>query len=162
MPQLELSTYTSQAFWLVVCFLFLWASLAIFVMPKIADTIEQRKRKINEYINKAEKLNQQAKNSLSRYDSALEKARAVAGEEVANGKKELQSYLHDSETKLSAELNQKIADNEFVLAKEKRSTMQQIEVMAQDLAFEIVQKLGFSQISRQDIAQMTQRDVADE
>ena len=66
MPQLDLSTFASQAFWMVLSFCLLWILLSIFVTPKIADVLEQRKRKIDDYIRKAEKLNQQAKASLDR------------------------------------------------------------------------------------------------
>ena len=55
-------------------------------------------------------------------------------------------------------LNRKIADNEFLLAKEKKNTLQQIENISEDLAFEIVQKLGFSNITRQDIALTAQKE----
>ena len=40
MPQLDLSTYASQAFWMVLCFSLLWLLLSIFITPKIADVLE--------------------------------------------------------------------------------------------------------------------------
>ena len=54
MPQLDTSSYFSQLFWMLVCFCCLWALLSTFVIPKIADAMEQRKRKIDEYIQKAD------------------------------------------------------------------------------------------------------------
>lgn len=53
---------------------------------------------------------------------------------------------------LNERLNKQIADSEFKLATEKKETLQQIESLSQNLAFEIVQKLGFTQISKEDIA----------
>ena len=57
MPQLDFSMYASQGLWMIGFFCLLWAMLAIFVTPKIADIQEQRKRKIHEYVRKAEQLN---------------------------------------------------------------------------------------------------------
>lgn len=159
MPQLDLSTYISQAFWLLICFCMLWFLLATFVTPKLSDIIEQRKRKIDEYIQKADKLNLQAKDSLNKYNAAFEQAKQQAEQELTQGKTELKAYLNNAEGQLVAKLNQKIADNEFMLAKEKKDTLLQIETIAQDLAFSIVQKLGFSNIKKQEIIEISQREV---
>ena len=158
LPQLDLSTYSSQIFWLLLCFCLLWLMVSVFVTPKIADVVEQRKRKINEYIKKADSLNLQAKLALDNYNETLAQAEKKAEQEIAKEQNELKDYLKNTENKMSAELNKKIADNEFILAKEKKNTLQQIEFIAEDLAFDIVQKLGFSAITRQDIARVSQKD----
>ena len=136
MPQLDFATYLSQAFWLIVCFCFLWAVLANFITPKIADIQEQRKRKIDDFIQKADKLAEKQKEA---------------------GKSELKNYLDEAERKSAIKLGKKIADSELLVAKEKKETMQQIEIIAQDLSFDIVQKLGFSHISKQDIANISKK-----
>lgn len=160
LPQLDLSTYSSQIFWLLLCFCLLWFLVSVFVTPKIADVVEQRKRKINEYIKKADNLNSQAKLALDNYNETLAQAEKKAEQEIAKEQNKLKDYLKNTENKMSAELNKKIADNEFILAKEKKNTLQQIESIAEDLAFDVVQKLGFSAITRQDIAKVSQKDKA--
>ena len=158
MPQLDVATYLSQAFWLIVCFCFLWAVLANFITPKIADIQEQRKRRIDDFLQKAEKLNEQAQKSLDKYNDTLNAAKNNAQKQIAAEKSELNDYLNKAERKSAADLNKKIADNELAVAKQKKDTMQQIENIAQDLAFDIVQKLGFSRISRQDIADLSKKE----
>ncbi len=152
MPQLDLSTFASQAFWMVLCFSLLWIMLSIFITPKITDVLEQRKRKIDDYIRKAEKLNQQAKTSLEKYEQALNEAKIKASADIAANQKESAAFLAAEEKMLNERLNKQIADSEFKLATEKKETLQQIESLSQNLAFEIVQKLGFTQISKEDIA----------
>ena len=78
MPQLDISTYISQAFWVILCFCFLWFFLAVFITPKIADIQEQRKRKIYDYLQKAENLNNQAKLVLENYQNSLDSAKKKA------------------------------------------------------------------------------------
>ena len=151
MPQLDLSTYASQAFWMVLCFSLLWLLLSIFITPKIADVLEQRKRKIDDYIRKAEKLNQQAKASLEKYEQTLNAAKAKAAADIAANQKESAAFLAEEERLLNERLNKQIADSEFKLAKEKKETMQQIQNLSQNLAFDIVQKLGFAQITENDV-----------
>lgn len=158
MPQLDFSTFASQAFWMILSFCTLWFLLSTLVTPKLADIIEQRKRRIDEYVQKAEKLNMQAKKSLTQYRNTLAEAKILADKEISAAQTELQNYLEEQETQTTARLDKKIADSEFKLAKEKKATMQQIEEISQELAFDIVQKLGFSQITRQDILAVSQKD----
>ncbi len=151
MPQLDLSTYASQAFWMVLCFSLLWLLLSIFITPKIADVLEQRKCKIDDYIRKAEKLNQQAKASLEKYEQTLNEAKAKAAADIAANQKESAAFLAEESRLLNERLNKQIADSEFKLAKEKKETMQQIQNLSQNLAFDIVQKLGFAEITENDV-----------
>lgn len=162
MPQLDPSSYASQIFWMLVCFCCLWVLLSVFVIPKIADVIEQRKRKIDEYIQKADAFNKKAKESLDKYHAVLEQAEQTSQAELQKGRDELKQYLQNAESTLSQKLNKKIADNEFTLAKEKKDTMQQIENIAVDLAYEIVQKLGFKKISKSDVSMLTAKEKAHE
>lgn len=157
MPQLDLSTYASQAFWMVLCFSLLWALVAIFITPKIADVLEQRKRKIDDYIRKAEKLNQQAKQSIEKYEQALTEAKAKAAADIAENQKESAAFLAEEEKMLNARLNKQIAESEFKLAKEKQETLQQIESLSQTLAYDIVQKLGFTQITKEELIEASDK-----
>ena len=158
MPQLDWSTFLSQAFWLIVCFCTLWFLLSEFVMPKLANVIEQRKRKIDDYVQKADALSAAAKASLNKYNETLATAKAEAEKKLSEGKIEIKNQLSETERKMTAELNQKIADNEFLLASEKKDTMLQIENIAQDLAYNILQKLGFVNISQHDVAMIAQKE----
>ena len=160
MPQLDVSSYISQMFWLLLSFCVLWFLLSAFIVPKLADVVEQRKRKIDEYVQKAEALNAQAQQSLEKYNETIAMAEKQAEEDKNKGKEELKAYLQKTEANMAERLNKKIADNEFMLATEKSNTLQQIEVIAQDLAYQIVQKLGFANIRKQDIAELAQKDKA--
>ncbi len=162
MPQLDWSTFLSQAFWLIVCFCALWGLLSILVTPKLADVIEQRKRKINDYVQKAEALNRQAQDSLLKYQQTLASAQTQAQQELETGRTELKAKLDAKVAKMAQEINQKIADNELTLATEKQETLQKIEAISQDLAYSIVQKLGFSNISKKDVAIIALEDKNNE
>ena len=158
MPQLDFSMYASQGLWMIGFFCLLWAMLAIFVTPKIADIQEQRKRKIHEYVRKAEQLNRKAQNALEKYEATIAEAQDKAKAEMEDNQKQIKDYLQQSEAQMSAKLNQKIASSEFLLAKEKQETMQQIEDIAETLTFQVTQKLGFKEISISDIQQIAKKE----
>ena len=46
MPQLEITTYPSQIFWLVVSFLILYLIMSKIIIPKIASVIKSRESEI--------------------------------------------------------------------------------------------------------------------
>ena len=94
---------------------------------------------------------------MDKYNNALNEAKNVAEKQIEAGKSELKNYLDEAERKSAIKLGKKIADSELLVAKEKKETMQQIEIIAQDLSFDIVQKLGFSHISKQDIANISKK-----
>lgn len=158
MPQLDFSMYASQALWMIVSFCLLWVMLAIFVTPKIADIREQRKRKIHEYVFKAEQLNRKAKESLEKYEKTITSAKNKAKKEIEAHQVEVQKYLRESEAQMSAKLNQQIASSEFLLAKEKQETLQQIESIAENLALDIVHRLGFKSITAKDVAKSAKKE----
>ena len=46
MPQLDTSSFTSQLFWLIICFFSMMFIMSKFIIPKISEIMEQRQRKI--------------------------------------------------------------------------------------------------------------------
>ncbi len=147
MPQLETSTYLSQIFWLITTFLSLWFFMAWFIIPKIEDVMEQRRRKIDDFVQKAERFNKQALISLNKYEKALEKAKEEAQNTIANNKKELEDCVLARRTQVEELLNKKIADTEIMLAKEKQETLIAIDQLSLTLANDILAKLDVQNIN---------------
>ncbi|MBT7451768.1 MAG: F0F1 ATP synthase subunit B', partial [Rhodospirillaceae bacterium] len=44
MPQFDPSTFSSQLFWLLICFVVLYWVISKFAIPRIGDILEQRER----------------------------------------------------------------------------------------------------------------------
>lgn len=141
MPQLETSTYLSQFFWLLVSFLSLWFFMAWVIIPKIEEVMEQRRRKIDDYVQKAEKINKQALQSLAKYEKALQKAKNEAEQSLEKNKIYLEEKVANKHTELENLLNKKIADTEYVLAKERQETLAAINEVSNKLALNILTKL---------------------
>lgn len=162
MPQIDVSTFVSQAFWLVLCFCTLWALLSLFIMPKMANIKEQRKRKINEYLFKAEALKTQAQQAIDTYNKIIGDAQFAAGDSLTRGEAELAAHLQETAEIMKKKLSQKMAQQEAELAEEKANTEQQIGFVAQSLALNIVHKLGFSGINQADIDKITAKETVDD
>ena len=51
LPQMDISTFPSQLFWLIITFTVLYLFMWKFVIPRLSTTIEERQDKISNDIN---------------------------------------------------------------------------------------------------------------
>ena len=82
MPQLDLTTYFSQIFWLVVLFSALFVAMRWFVIPKMEGITTARRTKLADALRATEKLRTQAEQLENKYQTAMQQARKQAREEV--------------------------------------------------------------------------------
>lgn len=57
MPQFEITTYPSQIFWLLICFAFLCAIMARYLVPRLTATLEAREQRLQQDWDHAKLLN---------------------------------------------------------------------------------------------------------
>lgn len=93
MPQLDITTYSTQIFWLLVCFSALFIITKGFIVPNMGNVFSNRLRHINLLLDQANKLAEEAK----RLDKDID-------EFVENSK--LDIAIHEEETmkRLNVEL----------------------------------------------------------
>ncbi len=151
MPQLEVSTYITQIFWLITTFLCFWLAMDKIIIPRISETIEARKRKYDEFILKAEEVNKKALNALQRYEETLAAAKANASEQISKNEAELKEFMRQEEEKITEQLKLKIAEKEDMLLHEKAETMDKIEEISRMTALTILQQLDIKSITLKDL-----------
>lgn len=158
MPQLEVSTYITQIFWLITTFLCFWFVMDKFIIPKISETVEARKRKYNEFILKAEEINKKAMASLRHYEETLAAAKANAYEQTKKNEEELKTFIKKQEDELNTRLKAKVAEKERLLLDEKNETMKKIEELSQVAAFTVLKELEIKSISLADIQKVSSKE----
>ncbi len=151
MPQLDISSYPSQLFWLCVCFFSLYLIMDKLILPKIADIIEQRQRKIDDYIDNAAEIKKKAEKSLEKYQNALAKATAEADKTLNRTQEELNTLIAQKQEELETRLKAKIAESEAEIRHSKEQALKEVQKMSETLALDIVGKLGLTDISAADI-----------
>ncbi len=160
MPQLEVSTYISQIFWLITIFLCFWLIMDKFILPRISETIEARKRKYNEFILKAEEINKKALASLKNYEEALAAAKVNAFEQNRKNEEELKAFIEKEEEEINTRLKLKIAENEKLLFQEKNETMKKIEELSETAAYAVLKQLDIKSVSMSDIQKTSSKEDA--
>ena len=160
MPQLDISTYFTQIFWVISTFLVLWFIMDRFIVSKIADTIEARKRKYDSSVFKAEETNKKALASLKRYEETLAAAKTEANEKINQNEEELKAEISQKEIEITQRVKQEIEDSEKTLASEKADTMLKIEELAENAAYKVAQQLGLESITLKDIQDISEKKGA--
>jgi F-type H+-transporting ATPase subunit b len=147
MPQLETSTYLAQIVWLILCFFSLWFAMSWLILPKIDDIVKQRRNKIDDYVQKAEQTNKQALSSLERHDKALQQAHDDAKKHLTDDLAHLEQELENRRSANREALEKKTADSEFLLARQRQETLNAIDGLSLELAVDILHKVGFEQVT---------------
>lgn len=95
MPQLDVTTYSSQVFWLVLCFSVLLIFAKSYIIPKMDSVILDRMRYVDsilaqasELTEKAERINEESERSIFRAKADIAKTEELAMSEL-NKKVEL-------------------------------------------------------------------------
>ncbi len=151
MPQLEVSTYISQIFWLITTFLSFWLIMDKVIIPRISETIEARKRKYNDFILKAEEINKKALSTLNKYEETLAAAKADAARQISENEAELKAFIAGQEAEMTKRLKQKVAENEEKLFHEKEETLKKIEELSQTAAITVLRQLGIKNVTPSNI-----------
>ena len=158
MPQLDGSIYITQIFWLIVSFLSFWLIMDKILIPKISEKIEARKRKQDDFILKAEEINQKALDALSQYENKLAVAKNEAIREIAENEKELQNIIEEKQNQINQQLKQKVAESEQILKTEITEIVQNIDDMSKNIALVMTQQLNLTSITKEDIEQIAAQE----
>ncbi|QBY01531.1 F0F1 ATP synthase subunit B' [Rhodophyticola sp. CCM32] len=142
MPQLELSTFPNQIFWLVLTLIAIYLILSRIALPRIGAVLAERQGTITNDIAAAEDLKRKAGEAEDAYNKALADARTEAGEIVAATRAEIQAELAEATAHADAEISAKAAESEARIAEIRAGALQSVEEVAGEAAAEIVSALS--------------------
>ena len=98
LPQLDVATYSSQVFWLIISFIVLYFLVAKLAMPRIAEVLEERQERIEDDLDKAETLKKEAYQVRIEYEKALSAAREKAQDAPRHAQEEIAKRSAEAES----------------------------------------------------------------
>lgn len=144
MPQLEFADYAPQLIWLVLTFGILYLVMARIALPRIGGVIEERRNRIAEDFDSADRLRTEADEALKAYEAALASARAKALEIAAGTRDRLNAEVEAERTKLEAALETELSAAEARIKETQDAAKAQVSTIAGDVAVELVTILNGS------------------
>jgi len=127
LPQMDISTFPSQIFWLIVTFSILYIFMWKFVIPKLRITIEERRDKISNDINEAEKLKSEAEEILNKYESKISSSNQDAQKIIVEAKNQSDEYIDKVKKENKAKINTMIEESNVRIAKQEKKSRSEIE-----------------------------------
>lgn len=150
LPQLDISTFPSQIFWLVIVFGFLMVFFSKKTIPDISKTLENRNDRIQTDLENAEKLRKEVESVHENYESSLNNAR----EQATVVYKEVEQYIHNLSIKKQDELRDKadgeVANLENRISASVNAIMNEMEKIAAQVAIDATDKIIGVQVDQKD------------
>lgn len=150
-PPFDISTYTSQLFWLAISFTLLYFLLSRWLLPKIGSAIEERRDRIADDLDAAAEMKRQADEAVEAYEKALADARARAQAMAAQAKSEIDQEIDEEMAEADREAERRQADAEGRIKTLKAEAIKEVRAIAADAAGALATRLGDLQVEAGDV-----------
>ncbi|MEK9672802.1 MAG: F0F1 ATP synthase subunit B' [Rhodospirillaceae bacterium] len=134
MPQLDFTTFVPQVVWLVLTFIALFLIMWKLAVPRIAETLELRQKKLEQNLEKAATLKAEAEAAEESYEKALAAARAEAHEAIAKVQADMKAKQEAEGANLGEKLRQRIEEGEAAINDAVQSALADVGGIAQEVA----------------------------
>ncbi len=141
MPQLDLSTFPSQIFWLAVFFAVLYLLMAKLAIPKIERVIDKRQRRVEDDLDKAGQMKSEAEAVIAAYEKALADARHQAQLTMKETSDQLAALAAERQRQAGAVIAERTAVAEKRIATAKSAALADLRGVAVDVARAAAAKL---------------------
>ena len=160
LPQLDISTWPSQLFWLVVLFTTGYIIMAKFVTPRISTVLEERRAKLDNDIGKARVASEDAARIRAEYEADLDAARSAAAEIAKQAIAEAAKKAEVGDSKIAKKLAEKVTKAEGKLASARNDALVNLNDVAAEAALSAVAKLADIKITAAQASKTTDKLAA--
>ena len=141
MPQLNTEFWASQIFWLILIFSSLYIIIWKIFLPKITDSIENRKSRVIGDLNEAQKLKENAEKILGEYNKIIEDTKKEAKRIIEDNKKKLENDIKNKKQKFNEEIEKELMSVEKEIKSLKKSSISSINKIAVEVSSEVIKQL---------------------
>ena len=141
MPQLNPEFWAAQIFWLVLIFSTLYVAISKIFLPKIINVIENRKLKIVNDIDEAQKLKDNAENKLKEYNRVIENSKKEAQKLMRDNKKKLDIDIEQKKQKFTEEIEKELTNVEQEIKELKKTSLLSINKIATEITNDLLKKI---------------------
>ena len=142
MPQLEIATYPSQIFWLVVSFMVLYLIVSRIIIPKISSVIKNRESEIKNNIHISEQLYKDTEIINNEIEKVRQDTETKAREIINNLKEITNKKINQNYEVLKNKLEKKLEKDEQEILKKKKKVLKEINKISLSLSEEIIKKIS--------------------
>lgn len=142
LPQLDVTTFPSQLFWLLISFVILYVVIARIAAPKIGGVIAERAGRIKGDLDAAAKAKRDSEAAIAGYDKALADARAKALKTSDELRNTVNAEINAKNDAAAKQLAADTAKAEARIAEMRKNAMARVGEVARETAADVIQKLS--------------------
>ena len=152
MPQLNPEFWSAQIFWLILVFSILYLIIWKIFLPKITYSIENRKSKIVNNLDDAQKLKESAEIKLKEYNKIIENSKNEAKKIIDEERKKLDKDIEVKKKNFNSQIEKEIASVEREIKDLKKTSLSSISKIASETSAELVKNIINTEVNKSNVA----------
>ena len=151
MPQLNPEFWGAQIFWLILIFSTLYLIIWKIFLPKITYSIENRKSRIVNNIDEAQKLKESAEKKLKEYNRIIENSKKQAKKIIDEERKKLDKDIEIKKKNFSNQIEKEIASVEKEIIDLKTTSLLNISKIASETSTELIKNIMNTEVNKSNV-----------
>jgi len=152
MPQLDTKFWAAQIFWLILIFSILYLVIWKIFLPRITYSIENRKSRIVNDLDEAQKLKESAEKKLEAYNKIIENSKQEAKKIIEDGKKRLNQDIENKKKDFNNQIEKEIAEIEKEIKDLKKTSLSNISKIASETSAELMKKIINTEVNKSNVS----------
>ena len=152
MPQLDPKFWSAQIFWLILIFSSLYLIIWKIFLPKITYSVENRKSRIVNDLDAAQKFKENAEKKLKEYNEIIENSKKEARKIIEDVKKNLDRDIKNKNQKLKDEIEKELAAVEMEIKNLKKSSMLDISKISVEISAELMKQIINAEVNKSSVS----------
>mgnify|MGYP002526175376 FL=1 len=152
MPQLNPEFWIAQIFWLILIFSSLYLIIWKIFLPRITYSIENRKSRVVNDLDEAQKLKDNAEEKLEEYNEIIEKTKKEAKKIIDDSKKKLDKDIENKKQKFNVEIEKELMATEKEIKDLKKTSTSSIADIAAETSTEIIRQIINTEINKSNVS----------
>ena len=152
MPQLNPEFWLAQTFWLIFIFSTLYLIIWKIFLPKITYSIENRKSRIVNDLDQAQKLKENTEKKLKEYDKIIEDSKKEAKKIIEDGKKKLDAEIDNKKKILNQDIEKELLIAEKEIKNLNENSIESIYKIAVEPSTEIIKQIIDTDVNKSNVS----------
>jgi len=159
MPQLNTDFWSAQIFWLLIIFSFLYIIIWKVFLPKITYSLENRKSKIVNDLNEAQKLKESAEKKFNEYQKIIDDSKKEAQKIIEDDRKKLEKNINEKKQKFNEEIEKELMAVEKEIKDSKKNSLPSISAISAEITTDVIKKIINVEVNKSNAAAIIE-DIA--
>ena len=152
MPQLDPEFWGAQVFWLILIFSILYLVIWKIFLPKITYSIENRKSRMVNDLDEAQKLKESAEKKLEAYNKIIENSKQEAKKIIEDGRKRLNQDIENKKKDFNNQIEKEISIIEKKIKDLKKTSQSNISKIACETTAELMRKIINTEVNKSNVS----------